>query len=33
LVPATPEPQTVITGSALTPQHLAVNRSRAWRSA
>jgi hypothetical protein len=33
LVPATPEPQTIITGSALTPQHLAVNRSRAWRSA
>lgn len=33
LVPATPEPQTIITGSALAPQHLAVNRSRAWRSA
>jgi hypothetical protein len=32
-VPATPEPQTIITGSALAPQHLAVNRSRAWRSA
>ncbi|HWM64053.1 MAG TPA: hypothetical protein VNP96_08730, partial [Solirubrobacterales bacterium] len=26
LVPATPEPQTIITGSALAPQHLAVNR-------
>lgn len=33
LVPATPEPQTIITGSALAPQHLAVNQSRAWRSA
>jgi hypothetical protein len=33
LVSATPEPQTIITGSALAPQHLAVNRSRAWRSA
>jgi hypothetical protein len=33
LVPATPEPQTIITGSALASQHLAVNRSRAWRSA
>jgi hypothetical protein len=32
-VPATPEPQTIITGSALASQHLAVNRSRAWRSA
>lgn len=32
-VPATPEPQTIITGSALAPQHLAVNRPRAWRSA
>jgi hypothetical protein len=30
LVPATPEPQTIITGSALAPQHLAVDRSRAW---
>lgn len=26
LVPATPEPQRIITGSALAPQHLAVNR-------
>jgi hypothetical protein len=33
LVPATPEPQTIINGSALASQHLAVNRSRAWRSA
>lgn len=33
LVPATPEPQTIITGSTLAPQRLAVNRSRAWRSA
>jgi hypothetical protein len=33
LVPATPEPQTIITGSALAPQHLAANRSRPWRSA
>jgi hypothetical protein len=32
-VPATPEPQTIIPGSALAPQHLPVNRSRAWRSA
>lgn len=32
-VPATPAPQTIIPGSALAPQHLAVNRSRAWRSA
>jgi hypothetical protein len=33
LVPATPEPQTILSGSALASQHLAVNRSRAWGSA
>jgi hypothetical protein len=33
LVPATPEPQTIITGSALAPQHLAVNRPLPWGSA
>lgn len=32
LVPATPEPQTILSGSALASQHLAVNRSRAWGS-
>lgn len=32
-VPATPEPQTIITGSALAPQHLAVNRPLPWGSA
>jgi hypothetical protein len=32
-VPATPEPQTIITGSALASQHFAVNRSQARRSA
>jgi hypothetical protein len=33
LVPATPEPQTIITGSALASQHLAVNRRLPWGSA
>lgn len=33
LVPATPEPQKIITGSALAPQHLAVNRPLPWGSA
>jgi hypothetical protein len=33
LVPATPEPQTIITGSALASQPLAVNRPLPWRSA
>jgi len=33
LVPATPEPQKITTGSALASQHLAVNRSLPWGSA